>query len=113
VDPGKGPRWAKYFKDCRESKRKPSQWPDWVPQVLPGNEDIIHAFNLVRNCRHVGMAAGGFDWQGVKVKLELHGMWNREIERGLDVCEYAMIRAENRSREREQATTRPPAVKRK
>ena len=71
-----------------------------MPQVLPGNEEIIKAFFIVRNCRNVGMAAGGFDWPGVKTKLELHGLWNVDIERGLDTCECAMLIAEHRERER-------------
>lgn len=44
---------------------------------------------------------GGFDWAGVEIKLRLHGMWNKSIERGLSICEVGMLNAEYRARERE------------
>jgi hypothetical protein len=58
------------------------------------------------------MAAGGFDWCGVKVKLELHGLWRIDIERGLSVCEAAMLNAEAKARERESAPRKAAGRKR-
>jgi hypothetical protein len=64
-----------------------------------GNEDAWRAFNIARMCRHIGMAAGPFDWAGVEAKLTLVGLWTPEIMSRLTVCEMAMLSAEHESRE--------------
>ena len=38
-------------------------------------------------------AAGvaGLDWSAVAERLKLHDLWDRDVERGLSVCEAAML----------------------
>ena len=47
------------------------------------------------------MAVGGFQWAGVARRLELHGLWTKEVERGLDLVEALMLKHEAEARQAE------------
>lgn len=97
--------------DCAKAHRTPTQFPkNPPPRPLPGNEEIFTAFILVRNCRVMGMAPGGFQWAGVAERLKLHDLWNKNVERGLAVCEILMLKYE--IQEREDANVRKQQVAR-
>ena len=79
------------------------------PVVHPLNRRTWRAFHLVQGSRVIGFGAlGGFDWTAVALRLMVHDLWAPDVERGLAVCEAALleVEAEVRDGERPQAEHR-------
>ena len=73
---------------------EPSQYPKWIPRPLPSNSEAREAFvcGLVTRVHNVMTGQKlGFDWPALAVRLEVRGLWTREIEEKLTIMEVEML----------------------